>query len=216
MPMVTGITEQKRRPNRRNVFLDGTFAFGCKLNVIARFRLREGLDLSREQVQQIEQGEIRQDCLDSALKFLERRLHSRFELDRKLTRQQFSPPMIEDVLEELARLGYVDDLRFAQTRATSALQHKHHGRRRAKMELFKAGIKTHVAERALDLTYGASDPVHEARLLAARQAQRLRRLDPVVARRRLTGMLMRRGFDLDAIRPVLEETFGRGIVELDD
>jgi SOS response regulatory protein OraA/RecX len=41
--------------------------------------------------------------------------------------------------------------------------------------------------------------------LARKQAPRLRKLDPIVARRRLTGMLQRRGFDYDDIRPVLDE-----------
>jgi NAD(P)-dependent dehydrogenase (short-subunit alcohol dehydrogenase family) len=44
-----------------------------------------------------------------------------------------------------------------------------------------------------------------ARALAAKQAPRLKRLDPIVARRRLIGMLQRRGFDYDEIKPVVDE-----------
>ena len=61
MPTVTSIKEQRRKANRRNVYLDGSFAFGCNLNVIARFRLREGLELSSEEIEQNQRGEIRQD-----------------------------------------------------------------------------------------------------------------------------------------------------------
>ena len=46
MPVITKISEQKRRANRRNIYLDGKFAFGCNLNVVAKFRLREGMTLS--------------------------------------------------------------------------------------------------------------------------------------------------------------------------
>jgi regulatory protein len=53
LPTITRIAEQKRRPNRRNVYLDGAFAFGCNVKVVARFRLREGMTLSPEQVRQI-------------------------------------------------------------------------------------------------------------------------------------------------------------------
>src|SRR5271163_463436 len=76
LPIVTKIQEQRRRANRRNVFLDGTFAFGCNLNVIARFRLREGLELSADEIEQIQRGEVRQECFDSAMRYLESRLHS--------------------------------------------------------------------------------------------------------------------------------------------
>src|SRR5205807_1007562 len=75
MPVVTKITEQKRRANRRNVFLDGAFAFGVNLNVVARFRLREGMTLSAEQVREIEIGEVRQECFDQAMEYLSSRLH---------------------------------------------------------------------------------------------------------------------------------------------
>jgi SOS response regulatory protein OraA/RecX len=36
----------------------------------------------------------------------------------------------------------------------------------------------------------------------------LRKLDPVTAKRRLIGMLQRRGFDYDTIRPIVEEVLG--------
>ena len=67
MPLIMRIAEQKRAANRRSVYLDGHFAFGCNLNVVARFHLREGLVLSAEQVVAILDGEVRQECLDKAL-----------------------------------------------------------------------------------------------------------------------------------------------------
>ena len=77
MPLITKIIEQKRRPNRRNIYLDGSFAFGCNVNVVARFRLRVGLQLTDEQLNEIQRGEVRQECFDAAMKFLQQRLHSR-------------------------------------------------------------------------------------------------------------------------------------------
>ena len=74
MPTITRITEQKRRPNRRNLYLDGGFAFGCNINVVARFRLREGMTLSEVQVREIQLGEVRQECFDAATKLLASRL----------------------------------------------------------------------------------------------------------------------------------------------
>src|SRR3954463_10209727 len=138
MPLVTKISEQKRRANRRNIFLDGSFAFGVNLNVVARFRLRVGLELSPEQVVEIEVGEVRQECFDAAMQYLSARLHSRSELNRKLMRKGYGNAIVNGVLDDLERLGYVNDERFAQTKALSLAERKHHGRRRAFMELRKA------------------------------------------------------------------------------
>jgi regulatory protein len=209
MPTVTRITEQKRNPHRRNVFLDGAFAFGCNVNVVARFRLRAGLQLTPEQVREIEYGEVRQECFDAAMQFLQARLHSRAELYRKLSRREWGDAVIDVVLEDLSRLGYLDDERFAKTKALSAAQHKQHGRRRAFLELIRSGVKGDVADRALDEVYTDADTLAVARELAQQQAPRLRQLDPLVARRRLVGMLQRRGFDYDDIRAVIDEVLGK-------
>lgn len=210
MPMVTKITQQKQSPNRRNVFSDGAFSFGCNLNVVARFKLREGMVLSDEQIRLIQLGAVKQECFDWAIKHLTSRLHSRAELRRKLMRREYGDAVVDAVLEDLARLGYVDDERFAKTKALSAAQHKHHGRRRAFVELMKSGVKGDVADKALTDVYAEHDSTAVARELAQKQLPRLKKLDPFVARRRLVGMLQRRGFDYDSIKPVVDEVLGRG------
>ncbi|HWE03056.1 MAG TPA: RecX family transcriptional regulator [Tepidisphaeraceae bacterium] len=208
MPTITKISEQKRRPSRRNVYLDGSFAFAVNLNVVARFRLREGNILTAEQVTAIEQGGVRQECFDRATQFLQMRLHSRAELSRKLLRREFGHAVIDSVLDQLTELGYVNDERFAGTKALYASERKHHGRQRARIELFKSGIRGEVAERALNEVYNGADTVGVARMLARKQAPRLQKLDPMVARRRLAGMLLRRGFDYETVKPIIDETLG--------
>lgn len=205
MPTITKITGQKRRANRRSVYLDGAFAFGCNVNVVARFRLRTGMSLSDEQVREIEQGEVKQEAFDAGTRLLSMRLHSASELRRKLNTREYGHDVVEAVLADLARLGYLDDERFAKAKALSAAEHKKHGRRRAKIELMKAGVKGEVADKALNDVYESKDTLSVARELARKQAARLKKLDPTVARRRLVGMLQRRGFDYDDIKPVVDE-----------
>jgi len=209
MPVITKIIEQNRRQNRRTIYLDGKFAFGCNINVVAKFRLREGLTVSQDEIAQIEQGELRQECFDAAIKFLERRLHSTSELRRKLQPRGYPPAVVDEVMADLLRMNYLDDARFAQLKAQSAAQHKHHGRRRAKMELLKSGVQSEVADQALDKVYDDKSETRDvARQLAMKQAPRLKKLDPQVAKRRLIGMLQRRGFDYDDIRPLIDEVLG--------
>ena len=208
MPTVTQITEQKRRLNRRNVYLDGSFAFGCNLNVIARFRLRAGLQLTSDEVEQIQRGEIRQECFDAATRYLESRLHSRSELKRKLMRKEIGEAVIEGVLDDLQRLGYIDDAKFAAAKAGSAAKYKHHGPRRAMQELMRAGVKPEIAKKATQEVYAQTDSIELAMKLADRHKGRLEKLDPAVARRRLTGTLLRRGFDFETIKPVIKKALG--------
>jgi len=216
MPTITQIAEQKRRANRRNVYIDGKFAFGCNLNVVARFRLREGLELSAERIVEIQSGEVRQECFDKAMSHLQRRQHSRSELQKKLAKLEYPPEMIEDVLAQLEQLDYVNDKRFATTRVSIAAEHKSHGQRRAFIELMKKGIERETARRAIEEVYESTDTLAMARALATKKLPALRKLEPHVARRRLMGILARRGFDFDTIKPVIDEVLGNSARSSDD
>jgi regulatory protein len=77
------------------------------------------------------------------------------------------------------------------------------------MELIRAGVKKDVADAALDEVYDdKSDSLAAARLLAEKKAPSLKKLDPLTARRRLAGMLQRRGFDYETIKPVIDQVLG--------
>src|SRR5687768_10192173 len=146
--------------------------------------------------------------LDAAQRALAARPLSTSELRRKLTRKKFPPEMIDKALAELTRVGFLSDEKFAHAKALSAATHKQHGRRRAKAELSRAGVSTDIADRALDAVYDKTDTTAVARALAMKQAPRLKRLDPQTARRRLIGMLQRRGFDYEDIRGLVDDVLG--------
>ena len=107
MARISLISAQKRNAKRYSVHLDGKFAFGCNQNVVVKFNLKEGLDLSALQLDEILNGAVRQECFDAAMKFLERRLHSRNELLRKLVRQDYSAEMTKEVLADLERMAHL-------------------------------------------------------------------------------------------------------------
>ncbi|HRK32350.1 MAG TPA: RecX family transcriptional regulator [Tepidisphaeraceae bacterium] len=210
MPLITQILEQKRRANRRSVYLDGKFAFGCNQNVIVRFKLKEGQTITAGQVSAILQGAVRQECFDAAMNLLQQRLHARDEMFRKLIKKEYSAEMTNNVLDQLAEMGYVNDEQFAQARASLAAQHRQHGRRRAMVELLKRGVNRETARVAVEKVYETTDSLAIARQLAQKKAASLRRLEPMVARRRLAGMLARRGFEYDVVKPVIDEVIGYG------
>jgi regulatory protein len=208
MPEITKIIQPPRRPNNRRIYIDGKPAFSLKLNIVAKLRLRVGMTISHEQIQRIESEQARQSCMNRALRILSRRMQSRDELKQKLQRGAFSPALIEGVLNDLAQQGYIDDIRFAQAKVRAAMQNKHHGPRRAMAELLNAGVTREVAEAAISKVQEDIDPAVIARQLALKHAPRLKKLEPHVARRRLIGLLQRRGFDYQSITVLVNEVLG--------
>lgn len=209
MPTITRIAELKRNPNRRSIHLDGRFAFAVNLNVVARFSLLVGKQLTNAQVEQIGLAEQQQRCFDHALRALSSRALGRSELRRRLLRlQKWGEPIVDNVLDALERLDYLNDARMARQSAETSAQRKRHGRNRALADLLKRGVDRETARRAVETTYESTDTLALARELAQTQLPRLKRLPPEVARRRLFGMLLRRGHDYETVRPVVDEVLG--------
>ncbi|MGN6626593.1 MAG: regulatory protein RecX, partial [Tepidisphaeraceae bacterium] len=105
-------------------------------------------------------------------------------------------------------MGYINDKRYAEAKAESAAVHKHHGPNRARLELAKKGIERETARQAVEQVYEGHDNLAMARDLATRKMKSLARLEPMVAKRRLMGMLLRRGYDFETIKPVIAEVLG--------
>lgn len=86
-------------------------------------------------------GEADKDIKDAALRLLARREHSRKELLNKLTLKGYGKDSVMAVLDELARQGWQDDQRYAQSYARSRIQ-KGYGPVRIDYELRQNGIES--------------------------------------------------------------------------
>jgi regulatory protein len=129
---------------------------------------------------------------DRALRLLGVRDRSRRELELRLLRAGFERDVVDQALDELTAAGLIDDERYAAQVVEHAMTGRPAGRRAVMTGLLSKGVDRSLAERALE-PLGATEEAR-AEALASRQAVRLRSLDPAVAFRRLSSLLIRRGF----------------------
>lgn len=131
-----------------------------------------------------------------ALGLLTRREHSRKELTRKLTSRGMDAAEVEVAVAKLARDGWQDDVRFAESLVRARCSGGY-GPARIRAELATHGLDREAVAAALDTFHGdwaeiASDLVR-------------RRYGPVASldlnqRRKAADFLLRRGFDSTSIR----------------
>jgi regulatory protein len=131
-----------------------------------------------------------------ALGLLTRREHSRKELTRKLTSRGMDAAEVAVAVDNLARDGWQDDARFAESLVRARVSGGY-GPARIRAELATHGLDREAIAAALETFHGdwaeiASDLVR-------------RRYGPVAAldlahRRKAADFLIRRGFDSAAIR----------------
>lgn len=110
-------------------------------------------------------------------------------------------------MERFEDVGLIDDEAFAEAWVASRQQRKHLSRRALAAELTRKGVERETARAALD-SVSSDDELSAAIDLARSRAPRLAGLDPVVQRRRLQGVLARRGFNssivIEACRVALD------------
>ena len=135
----------------------------------------------------------RRDPLELALRSLAPRERSRRDLDGRLAKAGFDEPARAAALDELERLGYLDDCRFAAARAES-LAGRGYGDAWIREELAQHGVAPDVAAEALD---GLAPEAERAARLAAGE-------EPGP---RLAARLGRKGFGAEAIETALGTEF---------
>ena len=143
----------------------------------------------------------------AALRLLERRRRTRFDLERRLRDKDCDPALIAVVLDRLATVGLVDDVEYARAFLNERWGRRAAGWRRIVGELRKRGIAPGDIETArakFDAERGTADEVSAARRAIVQAERRYASLEPRVRRQRLYALLVRRGFDGDVIQQALK------------
>ena len=141
-----------------------------------------------------------------AVRALARRDHSVAELSAKLRDKGLSADVTAEVIARLAQSGYLDDRRFAERWAESAVRNGRGYGPRLRLELSRRGVSREIVAEVLA---GITESHREADTLAALAARRFAGFDPRSAtdrdRRRIVAYLQRRGFSMAAIFDFLRQ-----------
>ena len=133
-----------------------------------------------------------------ALLFLDARARSRHELRGRLLDLEFEEGVVDDVLDDLAGVGLLDDAAFAHEWVRQRHARRGKSSRVLDRELQDKGVDSATRADALE-QIDAADEEATARALAEKKARSVRtvpadRAESDKALRRIVGVLARRGF----------------------
>ena len=129
---------------------------------------------------------------------------SRSQLAEKLASRDVPEELAERLLDRFEEVGLVDDAAYAEMLVRTRHEERGLARRALAHELRLKGVSPDVAEQALE-QIDDEDEVATALALAVRKARASRGLDPVKRRRRLAGMLARKGYPPGVVMRAVEE-----------
>ena len=104
----------------------------------------------------------------SSFRYLSGRSHSRFELKTKLLKKNYNKDIIETVLNDLNKSGFINDEQFAADYLRSRLAKKN-GPLKIKAELIKKGVGREAIDSAFDGEYDEKNAVETGREIAQKK-----------------------------------------------
>lgn len=153
-----------------------------------------GCEADEERLQELQLQSDYDRARVRSLELVARKEYCRAELIRKLS-AAFSSEAAELAADEMERLGFLDDERYAQMYADAAYRLKRHGRRRVSYELAQKGIERGLAEQtARELAPDPAQALDE--LLAGRIGADL---ESEAGCRRCIATLTRYGYEMGDI-----------------
>lgn len=149
MPRITDLKPQTKRTDRYNVYLDGAYKFPVSANTVLTAGLHVGLEISEEDLLQVQKTAEIGNAHDKALNYLDLRRRSTKELRDYLYRKEFDQDVIQAVIDRLTKAGLLDDKEFARAWIRDRLLLKPRSKRALSAELFAKGIPREVADEVL-------------------------------------------------------------------
>ncbi|NLF30732.1 MAG: recombination regulator RecX [Planctomycetes bacterium] len=167
-----------------------------------------------------EQEKAKAGVRKRALGLLDQRARSRQELRGRLIDAEFDPGTVDEVLDDLARAGLIDDAAFA--REWVRQRHARRGKSATVLdrELREKGVDAAIRAEALE-QIDAEDEAATARKFAEKKARSIRevpgdRQEYQKALRRVVGVLARRGFPTGMSMQIAGEALDARIADLSE
>jgi regulatory protein len=129
---------------------------------------------------------------------------SRKELETALAKRHIEPDVAKSVLDRFEEIGMVDDAAYAELLVRSRCNTKRVSRSVLRQQLRQKGVNQEIIEEAL-LVVSDADELRMATELVERKARAMSRLEPEVRKRRLFGLLARKGYNTSIALRVIQD-----------
>lgn len=148
MAKITQISAQAKDKTRCNLYLDGAFCCGLTIETVVKNRIKEGMEIERETLENLQFESEKQTALDKALTHITHSMKTEKDLKTFLEKKGYLPPVVDYVMAKMNEYGFVDDGEYALRYASSVSKNK--GKKLIEMELKRKGVEEKHIDEALD------------------------------------------------------------------
>ncbi|MEJ2196096.1 MAG: regulatory protein RecX [Ignavibacteriaceae bacterium] len=192
------------------VYFDNDEFLILSLAVFLKSGLKKNENVSEDRFSMLIKENISFHIKQKALGYLGRRLHSSSELRLKLIQKRYDMELINKVIEELKRTGYLNDLNFAREFTEEKARTKFLGKNKIKSELIKKGISAEIITQVLEECFSRDEEYEKAKVSAQKKLRLLKTKldDDTDLKRKLISFLIMRGYSYEISGKVCDELIG--------
>ncbi len=203
------ILKYKKRANGKySIYLDDGREFVYYEEVILKYNLLLTKEIKEEDLLTIHNANLEYDVYYVALKSIESRYKSIYELRGVLLRKEYPKEMIDKAIDKLINQKYLDDRLFAKSYIHSSMVTTSHGPNRIKKEL----LEKHVDESIIDeelVSFDLDSQKEKVRKLIEHGLKTNRNKGGVVLKQKIVNDLKLQGYGYDIISNIINEySFG--------
>ena len=205
---ITKIENQKKHPDRKNIYVDGQFFLGVSAETLMRSALRTDDEVGREQLDILQRTEELLSAKNAALRYLSTRPRTEREVRDKLREKEYGEEEIARAIDDLKRSGLLNDEEFSRMYIRDALASRPAGKLLLKKKLLLLGVDKATVDHALHEAFqqvNQEDAAMKAATQFMKKTHSTRKNESALKlRNRLTSFLVRRGYTWNLIETVLK------------
>ena len=195
---ITGIKQQVKLQGRYSIFVDEKYTFSLGEGALLDAKIYVGQELDENQVAAYKKLSANDKAYSLTLAYVARRMRSRWELEDYFRRKGYDEEVGREILEKLARFGYVDDEAFARSWVENRRLLKPVSKRRLSQELRQKRIADDIID--IVLMEDETDELDTLKQLVERKRKQTKYQDDLKLMQYLAGQ----GFGYGDIKSVLQ------------
>lgn len=208
MPVIKKISVQKNNQERYNIFFETNgreqYAFSVSEDVLIKYNLTKGKDLSELEMQEIFYNEDIQKAYSHSLNYLSFRMRSEKEIMDYLKGKDYPKEVITEAIYKLKQRKYINDKEFAESFVKTQMNTSDKGPVVIERSLVEKGVAKNTIDEALSL-YSQELQLEKAIKLCHKFVNQKKSTSSAKLKMDLKAMLVRKGYFGGIITMAIDE-----------
>lgn len=200
--VITKITRQKRNEERYNIFLNEEYSFSVDEKILVQYGLTKGKVLDEWTLGDIAFEDEVARAFNRGLSYLTYQMRSEEEVRKKLRDAEFGEAVIQEAIQKLVRLGFLNDAEFSRAFVETKKNTMKKGPRAIQQELKRKGIDEKTQQQALG-EFDEGEQLQLAYELAEKKQRQESRKTPMQQKQKIQDLLLRKGYSFGIIEQAI-------------